>query len=599
MSPDTLATPIPARASPPPSLVLLVEDDPLSQRLVAKIFAGHELLVAETAAEAMDLLRRHPQVDLTVVDYQLRGENGSAFVAELRRHAFCQDLPVVAYTGSRDRDVVLRYAELRAQAFHLKPYRAETLLHELARALATGRRERDFESVENACRRMKLKPAEYAGLLNSGAALLETDVQAVRRLLLSANDPRLPVHFRDITLRLSQLGVRVVAPLAQQAQRELNQGDYHACTQTLAVIDAVASLAKKRALGILSLGDSALGSDRTAAPPPSRRPERGYAHGALPAYVRPILAQPLGVLGAHALDAKRGPLLEGGRLAGFAADWWRDPAAAPWFESMRQLDRPGDATVESIAALLASIPGFESPLHLILVRGEVVRAHELPELGPETLVGRLGAAKALVLVAAGLLGRGPGKSPLALQDLRTHAIATMLLGFELGRFLRVTQPHRVAAAAITRHLGLWILAHAAPASTALVLARGASLSDLGQAETELLGGELRLAAARWLNAAGLPPLFSDVAADLDAPGEARVTLLIVRLAESLAALLGGGDAAAIAACRAGLGRADHETWAELEPLGIKPSVDLGETAELVFTLARSAIWTANEIVSPR
>ena len=599
MSPDLSAPPPPVATPVPPSLILLVEDDRLSQRLVAKVFSGHEVLVAETATEAMDLLRRHPHVDLTVVDYQLRGENGSAFVAELRRHSFGQDLPVVAYTGSRDREVVMRYAELRAQAFHVKPYRAETLLNELVRAHATGRRERQFEPAESACRRMKLKPEEYAGLLNSGAALLEQDIQGVRRLLLAANDPRLAAFFRDIAHRMPQLGVRIVAPLAQQAQRELNQGDYHACTQTLAALDAVAALVRRRALDILSLGASVVDPAAPSAPRSPARPEPACEDGALPPPLRPILAQPLGVLGAHAADAARGPILRDGKLADFAAGWWSAPTCDSWIDAIRQLDRLEDASIETAAARLAALPGFTPALHHILVRSELARTHELAGLRPETIAEKLGVPKTTILAIAALLARAPAKSPLALQDLRTHAIATMLLGFELGRFLRVTHPHRVAGAALARDLGFWILANASPLSAALLLARAAHLASLEQAETEILGGSLRLAAAVWSHAAGLPALYANSAADSDTPEDSRVTLLIVRLAESIVAPLLGGPPEAIATLRAELARPDHATWSGLERLGIKPPVDFGEAADLVLTLARSAAWTAGEIVHPR
>lgn len=600
---DRPAAARPAAAAPvseklPQSVILLVEDDRLSQRLVTKIFAEHEVLVAETATDAMQLLRRNPHVDLAVVDYQLRGEHGSTFVAEVRRHAFCHDLPVIAYTGSRERDVVLRYAELRAQAFHLKPYRADVLLRELAQALAAGRRERLFEPTEAACRRMKLSPEEYAGLLNKGAALLEEDLQRVRQLLLAVNDPRLHTALQHIAHRLPQMGVRIAAILAREAERELTQGDFHACTQTLSVLDSVATLARRRALNLLSLGDSLADPSRALARAATRADQPVATQG-VPFHLRPILSQPVGLLGAHVAGFTRTPLVIEDRFSPPAAGAFRLPAPEAWFDAIGKLERMDDASTESAIASLSEIPGFEPTMHQVLVRLEVARPHELGELRWNGIVQKLGVTKAMIFAAAGMLGRGPNKSPLALQRLRAHVVATMLLGFELGRFLRITHPQRVAAAAITREIGLWTLAACDPVALALVLARGVHHGDLGKAEQELLGVTSRVAGARWVRDAGLPALYQDAAADRIEHPDSGITLQLVRLAEELTIAFGSGDQGAPAACKKSLVRPDHAALAGLKALGVKPPVDRGEAADLMIALARSATGIADEIVNPR
>lgn len=587
----------PELADVPPSVVLVVEDDKLSQRLVTKIFDGHEVLIAETSTDAMQVLRANPHVDLAVVDYQLRGEHGSSFVAEVRRHAFCHDLPIIAYTGSRDRDVVMRYAELRAQAFHLKPYRADVLLRELVKAHGGGRRERLFEPTEQACARMKLKPEEYAGLLNKGAALLEEDLQRVRQLLLSMNDPRLRAAFQHISHRLPQMGVRIAAILARSAENELQQGDFHACTQTLSVLDNVVVLARRRALDLLSLGDSVVSHARLD-PRAAARPQRFAAQG-LPFYLRPVLAQPVGLLGPFCGGPSRGPLMANGRLSAGAAHAFRSPCAAPWFEIVGFLERIDDITAETVTARLSAIPAFEPTMHHILVRTEVVRPHALAELKWSGIVQKLGVAKSVVFSAAGMLGRAPGKSPLALQRLRSHTVAMLLLGFELGRFLRLTHPQRIAAAAVARNIGLWTFSAAEPLAACMLFARAAHLGDMRQAELELLGGEIGAAGAGWLEAAGLPSLYQEAAADHIGHDDSRITIYLSRLVESLVDAVLSAEPPAIAACRASLAKPDNEILVSLKDLGVAPPVDQGEAVELIMALAQSACWIAEEIANPR
>ncbi len=588
----------PDLADVPPSVVLLVEDDKLSQRLVSKIFQEHEVLVAETSTEAMQLLRANPHVDLAVVDYQLRGEHGSSFVAEVRRHAFCHDLPVIAYTGSRDRDVVLRYAELRAQAFHLKPYKANILLQELVKAHRGGRRERLFEPTEQACARMKLAPAEYAGLLNKGAALLEEDLQRVRQLLLSMNDPRLHAAFQHISHRLPQMGVRIAAILARSAENELQQGDFHACTQTLSVLDGVVVLARRRALELLSLGDSVV-TNAKLAPRSVARPQRVVAAHGLPVHLRPVLAQPLGLLGPFCGGGPRGPLFANGKLTPASIQAFRHPCAAPWFEIVALLERIDDITADVVAARLAAIPGYEPTMHHILVRTEVVRPHALADLKWEGMVQKLGLAKSVVFTAAGTIGRSPCKSPLALQRLRAHTVAMLMLGFELGRFLRLTHPQRIAAAAVARNIGLWTLCSSEPLVAGLLFARAAHHGDMEQAEREMLGGEIGAAGAAWLHGAGLPVLYQEVAADRIDNDDSRITLHLSRLAKSLVDAVLSAEPATVAACRASLARQDNETLVALKNLGVAPPVDHGEAVELIMSLTQSACWIAEEIANPR
>lgn len=79
----------PVRATHGPALVLLVEDDRLSQRIVAKIFAkaGHTLVVADTVAAGLDALRQNPFFDLVVVDNHLGTDMGWTLLAEIRRRS--------------------------------------------------------------------------------------------------------------------------------------------------------------------------------------------------------------------------------------------------------------------------------------------------------------------------------------------------------------------------------------------------------------------------------------------------------------------------------------------------------------------------------
>lgn len=586
--------PAPASAaSKTVGLVLLVEDDQLTHRLVRKMLHGHEVLVAETVSEAMMQLRKNPMVDLAVVDYLLRGEQGSSFVAELRRHSFSRDLPVIAYTSAQDRDVVMRYADYGVQAFHIKPYKAEVLQRELAVALRSGRRDRMLEPTAIACRRLKISEHDYAGLLNSGAAMLEKDLQTVRRLLLTANSQELHSALHNVAHRLPQMGVKIAGVLARQAEQELAALDYHACTETIAVLDSVVGLVRRRAMELLALGDSIV----SASTPKTKVERRSDAvdNSGVPPHLRAVLAQPIGVLGSRMDSSGSGPLLDGGLLAFGASSMAMQPAMEPWLGAIRRLDTIDEATIEVTAGYFAELTGYERPMRDILLRTEVAKQHELHEMKWPAIVSKLGVAKAMVFVAAGMVGRCMARSPLDLHDLRLRVVAMALLGYEVGRFLRVTHPHRIAGAAIARASGEWILGNADPVTMALVLARAAHVRDLAQAQRDLLGGPLSTAAGQWLKALGLPPLYQDAAVGTTVEKDSLITVALVRLAERLAGITVAGDPASVAACRDSLAAA--ESWTELAELGVLPPVEPAEAADLLMTLARSTAWMAGEIVN--
>lgn len=574
-------------------LVLLVEDDQLTHRLVRKMLHGHEVLVAETVSQAMTQLRKNPMVDLAVVDYLLRGEQGSSFVAELRRHAFCRDLPVIAYTSAQDRDVVMRYADYGVQAFHIKPYKAEVLQRELEVAMRSGRRDRLLEPTQAACRRLKISEHDYAGLLNSGAAMLEKDLQTVRRLLLTSNSQELHSALHNVAHRLPQMGVKIAGILASQATQELAALDYHACTETIAVLDSVVSLVRRRAMELLALGDSIV----SASAPKTKTERRASVvdSSGVPAHLRAVLSQSIGVLGSRTDALGGSPLLSGGQLSLGASSMAMQPPMEPWLLAIRRLDTIDEATIEVTAGYFAEITGYERPMRDILLRSEVAKPHELNVVKWPTIVSKLGVAKAMVFVAAGMVGRCMARSPLDLQDLRLRVVAMALLGYEMGRFLRVTHPHRIAGAAIARASGEWILGNSEPVTMALVLARAAHLRDLEQAQIDLLGGTLNAAAGQWLKTMGLPILYQDSAAGATSDKDSMITVALVCLAERLASVAVVADPAAVTACRDSL--ADPASWAELRELGVQPPVEPAEAADLLMTLARSAAWMAGEIVN--
>jgi CheY-like chemotaxis protein len=112
-----------AAASSPGQVVLLVDDDiAVRNGIAAGLGAlGHRVIQADSGPQALDALRRHPDVNVLVTDYAMPGMRGTelARVAKTRR----PHLRVVLISGFADlpEEEELRWNGLR------KPFRPEEL----------------------------------------------------------------------------------------------------------------------------------------------------------------------------------------------------------------------------------------------------------------------------------------------------------------------------------------------------------------------------------------------------------------------------------------------------------------------------------------
>lgn len=584
----------------PPSTILLVEDDLLSQRVATMIFerAGHEVLVAESVAGGWDQLKRNPLVDLVVIDNHLGLESGWSLMGEIRRRSYLQNLPIIAYTGSRDREVVMRYAELKVQAFHLKPFRAEVLLAELERAHASGWRDRLWEVPAKACQRLKLTPEQYAGLLNSGAGLLEESCQTIRRLMISSGDPRVGIAFRAMAQQLTQLGVNIVERIGGQAQKELARGDYAACSETLGMIDSVAAQLRRRAMSKLDMGDAVVSGLTKATPITSAKGGEGGPARAtsLPAYACAVLDRPIRDFGTIRTggDELARPFPEG-EFTAISREWARHPAAAIWLETLAWLDRVDGMGGAAMAASLEAIPGYDEIAEVFLIRTGVVAASRSGRADWTAVVNKVGIPKAGILAAAGRICQLGVSSPWPISPLRRHAVTMLLLGFELGRLLRLTYPHKIAAAALARNFGLWTTVLSAPLPAALAWAGAGAGGNAEETQRNLLGLTFTEAGAKWLALNGAEPLYVDIAAGRSAFAGSEVTNVVVDLVEQIARTVLLGESAAMDALGRELADSGHPIWEALRGRDTELPSDPSEIIDMVMPLARSAAWIAGEI----
>lgn len=114
--------------------VLLVDDDDLQRKIIAKILEGqpYQLLFATSGAEALNVLRTTtPEVIL--MDVQMPDIDGIEMTQRLKAVPEFATVPVVMITGNSGRNVVVQSLKAGATDFVVKPFDRTKLLATLAR----------------------------------------------------------------------------------------------------------------------------------------------------------------------------------------------------------------------------------------------------------------------------------------------------------------------------------------------------------------------------------------------------------------------------------------------------------------------------------
>ncbi len=107
--------------------ILLVEDDPLSRRLVYDILThrGHQVIEAASVDEARAQLdSAKPQ--LVLLDVQIPGGGGELVLQDIRGRQSMQGVPVVAVTAQASRQDEQRLKQLGFDAYFSKPISTRT-----------------------------------------------------------------------------------------------------------------------------------------------------------------------------------------------------------------------------------------------------------------------------------------------------------------------------------------------------------------------------------------------------------------------------------------------------------------------------------------
>ncbi len=112
--------------------ILIIDDEQMIRALAEKILsrAGHEVLLAQSGFEGIELFNKQPeQIDMVIVDYVMEGMSGEETLRHLRQKA--PDLPCLLSSGHTDTATQLPSDLQHKVDFLQKPYRANDLVSKI------------------------------------------------------------------------------------------------------------------------------------------------------------------------------------------------------------------------------------------------------------------------------------------------------------------------------------------------------------------------------------------------------------------------------------------------------------------------------------
>ncbi|MNJ39158.1 Response regulator MprA [compost metagenome] len=119
------------KQEPEPSIqkVLIVDDDRSMREMLSGILdsKGIHSLLAENAADAMDLLKSEKLITLVITDLRMLPIDGLAFIRQIRNSVWA-DLPIVVVSGDAGIRDAIDAMHLGIVDFLLKPIEPEQLL---------------------------------------------------------------------------------------------------------------------------------------------------------------------------------------------------------------------------------------------------------------------------------------------------------------------------------------------------------------------------------------------------------------------------------------------------------------------------------------
>lgn len=116
--------------------ILVVDDEAGVRELATRAleFSGYRVLLACDGPEAVEMVQRHPEIDLVLLDLAMPKMPGDVAAVEIRK--LRPGIPLLISTGYGQREAGARFDGIGASGFLRKPYTVRGLVRELRKAMS-------------------------------------------------------------------------------------------------------------------------------------------------------------------------------------------------------------------------------------------------------------------------------------------------------------------------------------------------------------------------------------------------------------------------------------------------------------------------------
>lgn len=130
---------------------LVVDDSRLSRQMLKRSLATQLLNVSvvDSAENALEFLKEHPDVQLVIADGELEGMDGIQLTTEIRRTRGLKDLAVIGISGTYNRTKSIEFLKAGANDFLAKPFQFEELNTRVNHNLVTMNQMRELDVAKD------------------------------------------------------------------------------------------------------------------------------------------------------------------------------------------------------------------------------------------------------------------------------------------------------------------------------------------------------------------------------------------------------------------------------------------------------------------
>jgi two-component system, chemotaxis family, chemotaxis protein CheY len=194
--------------------ILIVDDDPVSVRLIAMIVArnGYATAAAGSAAEALAWLESAEGCEIVITDQNLGGMTGLELYSALHADVRYRNIPVILCTGVADRATITEAMALGIRHVIIKPITPKVVMDKVVTVEAE--RPRVIEGKVSAMSRLDLSEPEFKALVHASQqhlARLKNELAEARKsgdhvtTIMVAGRLREPASLLDATRLLAAI----------------------------------------------------------------------------------------------------------------------------------------------------------------------------------------------------------------------------------------------------------------------------------------------------------------------------------------------------------------------------------------------------------